>query len=119
MQLIGFPFFESQAIWIAQLLSGKRTLPSYDDMMQSIKQFYHSKDIAGIPKHNTHDLAEFEVLVFLQQSRSIESTNHLTSNYILSKILQPDPISLCCSIVTDMVITSDFHIWRNGGKNCV
>lgn len=75
MQLIGFPFFESQAIWIAQLLSGKRTLPSYDDMMQSIKQFYHSKDIAGIPKHNTHDLAEFEVLVFLQQSRSIE-TNH-------------------------------------------
>ncbi|TYJ98915.1 flavin-containing monooxygenase FMO GS-OX-like 9 [Cucumis melo var. makuwa] len=59
-KLIGFPFFESQAIWIAQLLSGKRTLPSYDDMMQSIKQFYHSKDIAGIPKHNTHDLAEFE-----------------------------------------------------------
>ncbi|XP_038895121.1 flavin-containing monooxygenase FMO GS-OX-like 9 isoform X2 [Benincasa hispida] len=59
-KLIGFPFFESQAIWIAQLLSGKRTLPSCDDMMQSIKEFYHSKDIAGIPKHNTHDLAEFE-----------------------------------------------------------
>lgn len=64
VQLIGFPFFESQAIWIAQLLSGKRTLPSCDDMMQSIKEFYHSKDTAGIPKHNTHDLAEFEVLKF-------------------------------------------------------
>ncbi|CAK9312252.1 unnamed protein product [Citrullus colocynthis] len=59
-KLIGFPFFESQAIWIAQLLSGKRTLPSCDDMMQSIKEFYLSKDTAGVPKHNTHDLAEFE-----------------------------------------------------------
>ncbi|XP_022998277.1 flavin-containing monooxygenase FMO GS-OX-like 9 [Cucurbita maxima] len=59
-KLIGFPFFESQAIWIAQLLSGKRTLPSWDDMMQSIKEFYHSRDVAGIPKHNTHDLADFE-----------------------------------------------------------
>jgi hypothetical protein len=61
MQLIGFPFFESQAKWIAQLLSGKRALPSWDDMMQSIKEFYHSRDLAGIPKHNTHDIGEFEV----------------------------------------------------------
>ncbi|TQD78351.1 hypothetical protein C1H46_036100 [Malus baccata] len=60
IQIIGFPFFESQAKWIAQLLSGKTTLPSRDDMMQSIKEFYHSRDVAGIPKHNTHDIAEFE-----------------------------------------------------------
>ncbi|KAK9996159.1 hypothetical protein SO802_020845 [Lithocarpus litseifolius] len=59
-KIIGFPFFESQAIWIAQLLSGKRTLPSWDDMMQSIKDFYHSRDLAGVPKHYTHDIAEFE-----------------------------------------------------------
>lgn len=59
-KIIGFPFFESQAIWIAQLLSGKRTLPSSDDMMQSIKDFYHSRDLAGVPKHYTHDIAEFE-----------------------------------------------------------
>lgn len=62
MQLIGFPFFESQAKWIAQLLSGKRTLPSWDQMMQSVKEFYHSRDVAGIPKHNTHDIANFEVI---------------------------------------------------------
>jgi hypothetical protein len=61
MQIIGFPFFESQAKWIAQLLSGKRVLPSWDDMMQSIKEFYLSRDVAGIPKQNTHDIAEFEV----------------------------------------------------------
>ncbi|XP_057805115.1 flavin-containing monooxygenase FMO GS-OX-like 9 isoform X2 [Salvia miltiorrhiza] len=59
-KLIGFPFFESQAIWIAQLLSGKRSLPSWDDMMQSIKEFYDSRDAAGIPKHYTHDICEFE-----------------------------------------------------------
>ncbi|XP_062170018.1 flavin-containing monooxygenase FMO GS-OX-like 9 [Alnus glutinosa] len=59
-KIIGFPFFESQAKWIAQLLSGKRALPSWDDMMQSIKEFYLSRDVAGIPKQNTHDIAEFE-----------------------------------------------------------
>ncbi|CAH9120944.1 unnamed protein product [Cuscuta epithymum] len=59
-KLIGFPFFESQAIWIAQLLSGKRTLPSREEMMRSIKEFYKSRDLAGIPKHNTHDLADFD-----------------------------------------------------------
>lgn len=59
-KIIGFPFFESQAKWIAQLLSGKRSLPSWDGMMQSIKEFYDSRDAAGIPKHNTHDIAEFE-----------------------------------------------------------
>ncbi|KAK6148585.1 hypothetical protein DH2020_019497 [Rehmannia glutinosa] len=59
-KIIGFPFFESQAKWIAQVLSGKRMLPSWDDMMQSIKEFYHSRDVAGIPKHNTHDVANFE-----------------------------------------------------------
>lgn len=30
-------------------------------MMQSAKEFYESKDLAGIPKYNTHDIANFEV----------------------------------------------------------
>ncbi|OVA00739.1 Flavin monooxygenase FMO [Macleaya cordata] len=59
-KIIGFPFFESQAKWIAQILSGKRTLPSWEDMMQSIKEFYNSRDAAGVPKHKTHDIASFE-----------------------------------------------------------
>lgn len=29
--------------------------------MQSIKEFYDSKDAAGVPKHYTHDIADFEV----------------------------------------------------------
>ncbi|XP_024969787.1 flavin-containing monooxygenase FMO GS-OX-like 9 [Cynara cardunculus var. scolymus] len=59
-KIIGFPFFESQAKWIAQLLSGKRTLPSRDEMMKSIHDLYQSREAAGIPKHNTHDVADFE-----------------------------------------------------------
>jgi len=31
--------------------------------MRAIKEFYHSRDIAGIPKHNTHDIANFEVTI--------------------------------------------------------
>ncbi|KAI3785673.1 hypothetical protein L1987_44797 [Smallanthus sonchifolius] len=59
-KIIGFPFFESQAKWIAQLLSGKRSLPSRDEMMKSIQEFYKSREAAGIPKHYTHDIADFE-----------------------------------------------------------
>lgn len=58
LQILGFPFFESQAMWVAQLLSGKKALPSWDEMMKSIKEFYHSREVACIP---THDIADFEV----------------------------------------------------------
>lgn len=81
MQLIGFPFFESQAKWIAQLLSGKRALPSSDDMMQSIKDFYQSRDLAGIPKHNTHDLADFEVKINHSISLYKKKIKNLLSQY--------------------------------------
>ncbi|CAD5331110.1 unnamed protein product [Arabidopsis thaliana] len=57
--LIGFPFFEAQAKWIAQVLSGKSSLPSPDQMLQSVDEFYRSRDLAGVPKHNTHDIADF------------------------------------------------------------
>ncbi|KAG0470826.1 hypothetical protein HPP92_017526 [Vanilla planifolia] len=59
-KIIGFPFFESQAIWIAQVLSSKRRLPSWEEMMKTIEEFYHSRDLDGIPRHNTHDIANFE-----------------------------------------------------------
>ncbi|CAN8298645.1 unnamed protein product [Cochlearia groenlandica] len=58
-KLIGFPFFEAQSKWIAQVLSGKSTLPSSDQMLQSVNDFYRSRDLSGVPKHNTHDIADF------------------------------------------------------------
>lgn len=65
MQILGFPFFESQAKWISQVLSGRRTLLSRDDMMKSLEEFYHSREIAGIPKHCTHDIADFDVTAII------------------------------------------------------
>ncbi|CAN1312403.1 Flavin-containing monooxygenase FMO GS-OX-like 9 [Linum perenne] len=59
-KIIAFPFFESQGRWIAQVLSGKRELPSYDDMMESIREFYRQREADGIPKHDTHDIMQFE-----------------------------------------------------------
>ncbi|ONK75766.1 uncharacterized protein A4U43_C03F20310 [Asparagus officinalis] len=59
-KILGLPFFESQAKWIAQVLSGRRKLPSSDAMMRAVEEFYHSREVAGIPKHNTHDIADFE-----------------------------------------------------------
>ncbi|KAI3526505.1 hypothetical protein L1887_05762 [Cichorium endivia] len=56
----GFPFLESQAKWIAQLLSGKRILPSRDELMKFIQEFYKAREAAGIPKHDTYDLPKFE-----------------------------------------------------------
>ncbi|EPS62115.1 hypothetical protein M569_12678, partial [Genlisea aurea] len=59
-KVIGFPFFECQAKWIARVLSGKATLPTCDDMMESVRERYRSLEAAGIPKANTHDIGEFE-----------------------------------------------------------
>ncbi|XP_063948635.1 flavin-containing monooxygenase FMO GS-OX-like 9 isoform X2 [Daucus carota subsp. sativus] len=59
-KVIAFPFFEWQAKWIAQLLSGKKSLPSRADMMRSVEEFYELKDHAGVPKRNTHDIGNFE-----------------------------------------------------------
>ncbi|RDX60535.1 Flavin-containing monooxygenase FMO GS-OX-like 8, partial [Mucuna pruriens] len=59
-KILGLPFFESQGKWIAQLLSGKKALPSCEEMMKSIDEFYHSKEVAGIPKRFTHEIADFE-----------------------------------------------------------
>jgi len=63
VQILGLPFFESQGKWIAQLLSGKKALPSCEEMMKSIEEFYHSKEVVGIPKRFTHEIGAigFEV----------------------------------------------------------
>ncbi|XAR50007.1 hypothetical protein NMG60_11004210 [Bertholletia excelsa] len=59
-RVLGFPFFEIQGKWIAQVLSGKRKLPSQEDMMKSIMEFYHQRELEGIPKHRTHDIGRLE-----------------------------------------------------------
>jgi len=61
VQILGLPFFEYQGKWIAELLSGKKVLPSCEEMMKSIEEFYDSREAAGIHKRHTHEIGDFEV----------------------------------------------------------
>ncbi|CAM0946906.1 unnamed protein product [Alopecurus aequalis] len=63
LSFIGIPkkvfapwFFEAQAKWVAQVLSGRRTLPSEEEMMRSMEECYRACEIAGVPRKYTHDI---------------------------------------------------------------
>ena len=43
-------FFEAQARWVAQVLSGRRTLPPEEEMMRSVEEWYRACEVAGVPK---------------------------------------------------------------------
>ncbi|VAI55412.1 unnamed protein product [Triticum turgidum subsp. durum] len=67
LSFIGIPikvfapwFFEAQAKWVAQVLSGKRTLPPEEEMMRSVEEYYGAREIAGVPKKYTHDVSLFD-----------------------------------------------------------
>lgn len=45
-----------QAKWVASVLSGKVSLPSEEDMLADLEQYYRLLEDKGIPKHHTHSL---------------------------------------------------------------
>nr|AAK53827.1 Putative dimethylaniline monooxygenase [Oryza sativa] len=49
-------FAEVQARWVAQVLSGRRTLPSPGEMLRAVEEYNRAKEAAGLPKRQTHDL---------------------------------------------------------------
>ncbi|KAF0927804.1 hypothetical protein E2562_036224 [Oryza meyeriana var. granulata] len=49
-------FFEAQARWVAQVLSGRRTLPPPEEMLRAVEEYNRAKEAAGVPKRRTHDL---------------------------------------------------------------
>uniref|UniRef100_A0A453NBW3 Flavin-containing monooxygenase n=1 Tax=Aegilops tauschii subsp. strangulata TaxID=200361 RepID=A0A453NBW3_AEGTS len=53
-------FFEAQAKWVAQVLSGKRTLPPEEEMVRSVEEYYRAREAAGAPKNYTHDVSLFD-----------------------------------------------------------
>ncbi|XP_047065494.1 flavin-containing monooxygenase FMO GS-OX-like 9 [Lolium rigidum] len=68
LSFIGIPikvfapwFFEAQAKWVAQVLSGRRTLPPEEEMLRSVEEWYRSREIAGVPKKYTHDVSLFDI----------------------------------------------------------
>ncbi|KAI3409657.1 Flavin-containing monooxygenase, partial [Psidium guajava] len=56
-KVIPFPQFEYQSKWIAGALSGRIDLPSEEEMMEDVKDFYSKLEAAGTPKRYTHNLA--------------------------------------------------------------
>uniref|UniRef100_A0A0D9WUR2 Flavin-containing monooxygenase n=1 Tax=Leersia perrieri TaxID=77586 RepID=A0A0D9WUR2_9ORYZ len=61
LSFIGIPakvilprFVEMQASWVAQVVSGKRTLPSPEEMMRAVEEYNAARDAAGVPKRQTH-----------------------------------------------------------------
>lgn len=53
-------FYETQARWVAQVLSGRRTLPSEEEMLRSVDEYNRSRELAGVPKRRTHDIFDLE-----------------------------------------------------------
>uniref|UniRef100_A0ACD5ZRT2 Uncharacterized protein n=1 Tax=Avena sativa TaxID=4498 RepID=A0ACD5ZRT2_AVESA len=60
LQVFAPRFFEAQARWVAQVLSGKRTLPSEEEMLRSVEEYYRAREIAGVPKKYTHEIGKFD-----------------------------------------------------------
>ena len=74
LSFIGIPrkvlapwFFEAQGKWVAQVLSGRRTLPSEEAMMQSVEESYRACEIAGVPKKHTHEMGKLFGTVYTSQ----------------------------------------------------
>ncbi|CAD6342236.1 unnamed protein product [Miscanthus lutarioriparius] len=47
-------FYEVQARWVAQVLSGRRQLPSSEEMMRSAEEYHHAMEKAGVPRQISH-----------------------------------------------------------------
>lgn len=53
---IAFLLSELQSRWVAKILSGKILLPSEEEMMSSVHEYYQRIEAAGWPKRHTHRL---------------------------------------------------------------
>ncbi|XBH88619.1 hypothetical protein VPH35_075884 [Triticum aestivum] len=53
-------FFEAQARWVAQVLSGRRALPSEEEMLRSVEEHLRAREAAGVARKHTHNIAGIE-----------------------------------------------------------
>uniref|UniRef100_N1QTX5 Flavin-containing monooxygenase n=1 Tax=Aegilops tauschii TaxID=37682 RepID=N1QTX5_AEGTA len=72
-------FFEAQAKWVAQVLSGKRTLPPEEEMVRSVEEYYRAREAAGAPKNYTHDVSLFD-------TTALTTTHNLHDNRTISDV---------------------------------
>ncbi|KAM3240037.1 hypothetical protein ACQJBY_053614 [Aegilops geniculata] len=93
-------FFEAQAKWVAQVLSGKRTLPPEEEMIRSVEEYYRAREAAGAPKNYTHDVSLFD-------TTALTTTHNLHDNR-----------TLVCSWMSSGASTATSLAWRNGVTSC-
>uniref|UniRef100_A0A0D3GHD7 Flavin-containing monooxygenase n=1 Tax=Oryza barthii TaxID=65489 RepID=A0A0D3GHD7_9ORYZ len=51
-------FFEAQARWVAQVLSGRRALPPAGDMLRAAEEHARAMDAAGVARRRAHDVPD-------------------------------------------------------------
>ncbi|CAN6305923.1 unnamed protein product [Urochloa humidicola] len=59
-KVIPFPLFELQSKWVAKVLSGRIVLPSKEEMMEDVKDFYSKLEALGWPKRYTHNFSNYQ-----------------------------------------------------------
>ncbi|XP_066389263.1 flavin-containing monooxygenase FMO GS-OX-like 8 [Miscanthus floridulus] len=47
-------FYEAQARWVAQVLSGRRPLPPEEEMLRSAEEYHRAREAAGVPRRLSH-----------------------------------------------------------------
>ncbi|KAL6880330.1 hypothetical protein ACP4OV_011895 [Aristida adscensionis] len=56
-------FYEVQARWVAQVLSGRRSLPPPEEMRRATEEYHRAREMAGVPKRLSHNtFSDFEYL---------------------------------------------------------
>ncbi|KAK9283382.1 hypothetical protein L1049_011624 [Liquidambar formosana] len=68
LSFIGIPMMDTsfqtselQSKWVAHVLSGKVLLPTEEEMMGSVNEYYQQMEKTGMPKHYTHSLFPNEI----------------------------------------------------------
>ncbi|XP_026445558.1 flavin-containing monooxygenase FMO GS-OX-like 4 [Papaver somniferum] len=55
-----YPIFELQSKWVAGVLSGRILLPSQEEMMLEVEDFYLKLEAAAVPKRYTHNTLDYQ-----------------------------------------------------------
>ncbi|KAH9313939.1 hypothetical protein KI387_022566, partial [Taxus chinensis] len=59
-KIVPFQLCELQSKWVACTLSGKAIMPSENDMMEAVKDFYAHNEAVGRPKHYIHNIGHYQ-----------------------------------------------------------
>lgn len=55
---VPFPMFELQAAWVTSVLSGRAQLPTRNQMLAAVKEYYAHLEQEGYPKRHTHMIGD-------------------------------------------------------------